>query len=151
MHTKIERFGSTPMGTFGILRTHNDMDLAFSCLTVERPWLDNKPMISCVPAGDYALEPHDSRRFSNTFALIGETVSHWPEEGVRRSACLVHAANHWQQVNGCIALGATHGFVDGQWAILNSRATVGEWLDLLHSVDESHTLSIEWKSYQLCF
>jgi len=132
------------MGTFGELEIYNDMEPAFKCFTVERPWLNNQAMISCVPAGDYLLDTHSSTRFGETFALVGETVSHWAKPGIARSTCLIHTANHWQQVNGCIGLGQALGFVDNQWAVLNSKKTVNEFLELLHSVKETHTLTIEW-------
>jgi len=149
MHSDIIRYGSTPMGTFGELITWVDMDASFSAYTMERPWLNNQAMISCFPAGDYTLVPHESKRYGKTFAIVGETVSHFPEDGKARSTCLVHSANHMNHVKGCVGLGEALGFVQGQWAVLNSSKTVKEWLKLLNSSEGSHTLSVKWANQSL--
>ena len=135
------------MGTFGELTLFNDVDANFKCYTVERPWLNNQSMISCVPSGIYILEKHASKKYSDTFALVGGTVSHFTEEGKARSCCLIHSANHYESVNGCIGLGESLGFVQGNWAVLNSGKTVKELLSILNGADEQHTLSVVWQGY----
>ena len=68
---------------------------AFQCYTIELPWLNNKPQVSCIPEGEYFLEkryaPHLGRHL---------LVTHVPG----RELILVHAANDaLQELKGCIA------------------------------------------------
>ena len=46
----VERFAYTPMGTFGKMRYKG-----FECFTVELPWENNAPYISCIPTGIYPI------------------------------------------------------------------------------------------------
>lgn len=144
MHIHIKRYGSTPIGTFGELKVYNDVDVAFECFTVERPWLDNEPFKSCIPADNYVLEAHDYGKYSGTFAIVGGTVSHQQEEGYKRFACLFHSANRMGDVVGCIGLGERLGAVYGDWAVLSSKGAMTEFIKVLKSIDEQHTLTIEW-------
>lgn len=88
---------------YGYLRFPDGMVLT----TVERPWYDNEPHISCVPEGTYQLVPHSTARFPDTWALVNHAlgVAHQPTPGVRRSAILIHAANVADELEGCIAPG----------------------------------------------
>ena len=63
--------------------------------TIELPWLDNKPGISCIPEGTYNLKLRYSRKFK-THILI---------EGVEnRKLILFHPANNaLEELRGCIA------------------------------------------------
>ena len=104
-------------GTFGLLE---DLGGALRLYTVERPWLGNRPSVSCVPTGDYTLEEHSSRRFPKTWALVGRTVSHFPA-GKARSAVLFHAGNRPADLRGCIAPGLVLGTLHGRAAVTSSR------------------------------
>ena len=46
--------------TLGILRDEKGNPI---CKTLENPWLDNKPNVSCIPAGDYVCEVDNAGRF----------------------------------------------------------------------------------------
>lgn len=113
----IERFAYSPMGTFGRLFV-GDVEL----YTVEPPWMDNQVGISCVPEGEYWLEPHSSQKFPDTWALVGETVSHWPNEGKPRSAILFHVGNTMIDVRGCIAPGMFLN--EHAWGVISSRTAM---------------------------
>lgn len=54
----LDRTESCDEGTFGWLRVLNEItaEEVFSCATVELPWRDNKPMVSCIPAGIYVFK-----------------------------------------------------------------------------------------------
>ncbi len=106
--------------TLGILSfdTHN-------LFTLERPWMNNQPRISCIPPGTYRLEPHHSRRFPDHYALIGGTVSHYPDADHVRSAILMHAANKASQLQGCIAPGYKANFEPQPFQVERSRAALG--------------------------
>jgi len=120
----LERFAYTPWGVFGRL-VYGD----FRAFTVERPWVNNKARESCIPDGKYQMQWYNSPKFGPTWALIGDTVSLFPEAGKARAAVLIHKGNTMDDLLGCIALGSTLGTVNGKWAVLNSTATVNTFLE----------------------
>lgn len=66
--------------------------------TVERPWIDNKPFVSCIPLGTYTVKKRDG---SNADLKYPEA---WEVLGVEgRSGILFHIANRPCEVYGCIA------------------------------------------------
>jgi len=65
------------------------------CFTIELPWLDNRPRVSCVPEGKYALRQRNSAKFGQHLELANV-------EG--RSLILIHPANDAsKELLGCIA------------------------------------------------
>jgi len=105
-------------GTLGVLSLGQDSRL----FSLERPWLDNLPFFSCVPAGEYALVRHWTEDHPDTWALVGETVSHQPDPGKPRSAVLFDIANQASELEGCIALGLRAGFgEDGRMRVVDSK------------------------------
>lgn len=137
----IERFvdyGTREEGTFGRL-TYGD----FTCYTVEPMWADNKPRVSCIPPGYYFLERHMSPRFGDSAIIYGGTVSKSPQAGFERNLILVHPANMSSQLEGCIGLGSVLGELEGVTAVLNSRNTVGKFVNLLEH-DRIYELRIIW-------
>jgi hypothetical protein len=101
MELKLERQEYTSSSTIGSIY----LDGEFVCYSLELPYKDNRPFISCIPPDDYDLVPHNSDRHPNHFALIGGTVSHFPEPGKERSTILIHKGNFPHEINGCIAVG----------------------------------------------
>lgn len=106
-----------------------------SYATIERPWLANPAgrggvrRESCVPDGEYRLVPHDSARFPGTYALINPELGVWhrrrpAHQAWGRTAILVHAGNRVRDVVGCIALGMSHGRLDGERAVVQSQAAM---------------------------
>ena len=86
----------TPFGCVGKLYASGML----FCETIERPWLDNIPFMSCIPAGQYKVYPHVSPKFGNCFIVVGGTVGKYTGE---RTHILFHAANVPKQLAGCIA------------------------------------------------
>lgn len=119
----LERFAYTPWGTFGRL-VYGD----FRAFTVERPWVNNEVRKSCVPEGMYDLQWYNSPKFGPTWALVGDSVSLFPEAGKKRSAILIHVGNTMDDLLGCISPGATLGTVNGKWAVLSSGPTLKKFL-----------------------
>ena len=69
--------------------------LVFLCHTIELPWKNNKRNISCIPEGEYEIEPRFSKRFQHH--LIFKNVK-------GRSYILFHPANDAiKDLEGCIA------------------------------------------------
>lgn len=122
MKVVITRGPSTDAGTFGVLRAERD-SLVFTCYTGELPWRDNKPNISCIPAGLYVVTRYASSRFGNTY-LVNDVS--------RRSGILFHAANYFgnrdiglrTDVEGCIGLGMGKAKLNGQAGLTHSRHAI---------------------------
>ena len=65
------------------------------CNTIELPWKENEPRVSCIPEGGYELTKRYSRRFGWHLLLHGV-----PD----RSLILIHAYNDaLKESKGCIA------------------------------------------------
>lgn len=80
-----------PTGVNGILL----LDGVELCKTIELPWLENRPRISCIPAGRYQIKKRCSVKFNWHFELV---------DVPGRSAILIHPANHAAlELKGCIA------------------------------------------------
>lgn len=69
--------------------------------TIERPWKDNKPNISCIPAGTYRCVLSMSPRFRR---MLYEVQNVPNRAGIR-----IHVANWASELHGCIAVGLVHG------------------------------------------
>jgi len=67
--------------------------------TIERPWLDNSPNVSCIPGGTYPLHRVNSPKFGPGMWEIGPVPN--------RSHILIHVANSVDDVIGCVGLGKT--------------------------------------------
>jgi len=106
----LKRFAYTPMGTFGTITFGDGLQL----YTVERPWLGNKPNVSCIPVGKYICKPRKYFRGGyDAFEVVGIP---------NRSHILFHVGNTMQDVQGCIALCSNLGTVKGIWGGVQSRA-----------------------------
>ena len=110
---------------------------------IEKPWRNNEPFNSCIPAGCYTLQSFDSPRFGSTWAIVGGTVAKFKGQA-ERYACLFHAANYGKQVEGCIGLGLTSGETeDKALAVWTSKKAMAKFFALLEHED-THTLIIRW-------
>jgi len=142
MKIHLTRFGSIPgIGTFGELKI--GMERFF---TVEKEWLDNEKFVSCVPSGVYELERHDSKKYSNVWALVSERlgVLHY-DKSAKRYACLIHAANYPSDVSGCIGPGKLLMHLNGRLGVNYSRDAIAR-LRLHLNTGGTHTLNIKWEN-----
>lgn len=140
------RDGSLPgIGTFGTLVLGSK-----TFCTVEREWLNNEKYISCVPAGYYTLEVHNSLKYPDTLALVGATVSHYPGDK-KRYACLFHQANYPEDVSGCVGLGDSLTYINGMLGVTNSANAMREFKRLVKlGSDDANTgvLNISWRKHR---
>lgn len=121
----IFRSKPTIYGTEGFLYTAN-----FSCYTLELPWKDNQPNISCIPKGEYEVVVRNSPRFGKVYHVT---------EVKNRQHILIHAGNLAgdeskglkTHVKGCILLGKYRGILEKQRAVLCSRPTVRAFMNAL--------------------
>lgn len=109
---------STPQGTPGKLFLNN-----LICYTMELPWKDNLPQISCIPEGSYLCEWKKSPKFGYCYHIKGVP---------NRGNILVHPGTFagseidgWRtHSHGCLLPCTRIGKMDGQLAGLLSLPMV---------------------------
>lgn len=108
----LNRFASTPQGTPGRLGEF---------YTMERPDLDNVPMLSRIPSGKYdcVLTWYHKGGY-NTYEIT---------DVESRTRILLHKGNRMVDVNGCIALGMEFGTLGGELAVLHSEIAFNKFMD----------------------
>lgn len=107
----LKRFANTPQGTPGRMGDF---------YTMERPDLDNVPMLSRIPAGEYdCVRTWYHRGGYDTYEIT---------DVPGRSRILFHVANRMVDVNGCVGLGMQFGVLGGELAVLNSRDAFGMFM-----------------------
>jgi len=80
-----------PTGTNGLLLLNGEK----VCSTIELPWKNNAPQVSCIPEGRYALQKRYSRKFCWHLQVMDV-----PD----RELILIHPANNALiELQGCIA------------------------------------------------
>ncbi len=114
LQRKTERDG----GTFGIIYNEAMERLAVS---LELPWKDNQHQISCIPVGEYDLEPITHWRLGNVLRVLNV-----PD----RDGILIHSANLPKELLGCIAPGQFYGQIAGENGIIDSRKALESLLIL---------------------
>lgn len=116
----LSRFAYSPIGVFGSLLVGGHQ-----LYSVERPWLDNRPVISCIPEGIYTCVPK---------AFIHGGYPAVEVTGVPgRTAILFHIGNTINDLKGCIALGFGLGSIDGLWAVTASKAAFDHFMSIYGS------------------
>lgn len=136
----LTRLRRSDQGTEGILTVP---ELGFSCATLELPWRDNRPNISCVLAGSYHLAWRVSRKWKAFH------IQNVPD----RSFILLHSGNFAGAVKkgfktnvlGCVLLGRRFGWLQGQRAVLVSKATVRKFNNLMAGKNARITIKEQWE------
>ena len=106
--------------TLGIL-TYGD----FKCFTLELPWKNNEVNVSCIPeALAYQGEKYTSPANGNVIAI---------NNVLNRTYIQIHSANFLRQLKGCIAVGDSIKFLDGDSLpdVTNSKNTLKSLLAVL--------------------
>lgn len=85
--------------TYGKLRVEASNGAIFECVTLENPWRNNKPFVSCILAGKYPLERHSGTKYHATFKIVDEAL------GGLRDTILFHWGNWEWDTEGCILTG----------------------------------------------
>lgn len=122
--------------TFGVLTHALTGDRI--CWTME-PGLRDRDFPR-VPTGFYSLVKFISAQdwIGQTFALVGRHVSKYQEPGVDRYEILIHAGNEDDDTQGCIIPGLSRGELNGEPAVLSSRAATNTVLDLISTFDRAY-------------
>lgn len=118
----LTRIGSSPEGTFGIVKT----DTGQKWCSGELPWRNNQPEKSCIPVGTYLCVWRPSEKFHECYHVTGV-----PE----RTMIEIHPANFMGDKKlgykcdllGCIAIGQEIGPLEGQKALLQSRSAISQF------------------------
>lgn len=137
MHMILQRAFKDDTVTIGMLKV-DGVDHS-PIYTLENPWKDNKPWVSSIPAGDYAVSRRLSRKFGNCFEVFAV-------DG--RSDILIHAGNTERDTSGCILVGMKAGKLFNQKeekhlpAVLASRDAMTYLHELLKHND-NFTLTIK--------
>lgn len=147
MNIVITRKQSTSSGTPGELVAMNPAGETFTCNTLELPWQDNTPGVSCIIDDSYGATIWHSDHLDCDVLRL--------EDKHGRQNCLIHCGNFAgdvsqgmeTQVHGCTLVGSRYGSLanddgDTQLAILNSRVTLARLIAFVGSGE--HTVSYQW-------
>ena len=113
----VQRDSQDAVRTFGVMFTD---DGTKECETIEKPWDNNAPGTSCIPAGSYTARLRYSPHHG--FAVFGLV------DVPNRSDIEIHAANLASQLLGCIALGESRGQINGVDAVMASQHAVDTFM-----------------------
>ena len=97
MEVVILRTYNTDFVTIGQLFFRNKQKLIDKVVTLELPWKDNKPNVSCIPVGKYKVKKTYSPHFGKD---MWEVLNVQDRSGIR-----IHIANYVSELKGCIAPG----------------------------------------------
>ena len=107
---------------------------------IERGDRNNEQNVSNVPTGTYPLVYELSPKFGMVWEL---------KDVPGRSECKIHAANLWDQINGCIAPGTYLGELnnDGYYDTLASGDALKRFNSSLQDVEDKGTTITIFNSY----
>lgn len=136
------RHSNTIYGMFGTIDFEGN-----KFYTIECPWRNNLPNISCIPTGEYECEFTYSPSFSKPLYLVKNVP--------RRSGVRIHSGNVagmqskklLTHFHGCIGLGFGYGTVYRQPAILNSVGAVRKFQELMQGEPFILRITGEFESY----
>ncbi|PSR57252.1 hypothetical protein AHMF7605_10485 [Adhaeribacter arboris] len=104
----------------------------YNCKSLELPWRNNKPKVSCIPPGIYQVVKRNSPKYGDHFHI---------QDVPGRDYILIHQGNYHTDILGCILPGQAHTDIngDGLRDVTNSKNTLRMLLSLF---PESFTLTI---------
>ena len=82
---------------------------------LERPWRDNRPNQSCIPADTYTVD-YLHRSGSGKYRQV-----YWVRSVPGRSGILFHAGNRVEHTLGCLLPGMRRASLGGRPAVLDSQ------------------------------
>ena len=137
MKLELIRHKDNGVQTVGTLSIWDGDVIIFSCKTLELPYKDNEKNISCIPAGKYPIKHRESKKYGKHLHI---------QKVTGRTYILMHSANFFHQLEGCIAVGKEFMHIDDdqQIDINASRLTLKRIVSLL-DVDEEHKIVIKNK------
>ena len=121
------RFPSRPDGTFGALCDADANGIFPFCVTVERPWADNRPQESCIPLGEYLCKRVNSPKFGETFEITNVPG---------RTHILIHKGNYYTDSIGCLIVASQWEPINGVNAIQGSGNAFAEFMGRIGADNE---------------
>jgi hypothetical protein len=126
--------------TTGELSLYHGDILLYRCKTVELPWKDNEPQVSCIPEATYnvsVVAATDKIKYRHL----------WVENVPKRSGIKIHVANYTRQLRGCIAPGISHADIDKD-GIMDVTSSTKAMADIMAVVDKEgkHTFPLTIKT-----
>lgn len=135
----LRRILMTEHSTQGVV-THDGKIL---CVSIERPWLDNKPNVSCIPAcrpydqgWHYIVRREDSPKF-------GPGTWHVQGVGVRTHIIFGHVGNWAKDVAGCMAFGMSFAPRIKEGFIASSGEAVSNFKEYTQAWDEFRLVIVD--------
>lgn len=123
MRMHLNRISYTGEGTFGVLKLNS---IPFA-VTLELPWKNNEPFVSCIPEGSYNCHRYTSEKWPNTFQVSNVSG---------RTYILFHRANTIADLQGCIGIAEEFGVLRSKPAILSSGRGFNEFLELTKDINK---------------
>jgi len=128
--------------TLGKWISYENGNVIFACDTIELPYKNNAPQISCIPKGVYDVVYRESKKYPRHYHIL---------DVPNRDFILVHQANFVGSPNpktrkpdllGCIGVGNGYGDINGDGIVelLRSTPTLKRLLEVMGK--ESFTLTI---------
>ena len=125
---RILRITSRSDGMFGVAIYDDGSEPLPFALTGEDAWKENKPGISCIPAGAYTARRYDSPKFGYEVFLLVDVHG--------RSDIELHVGNTQQDIEGCIYIGASYEVFHGTCGLGGSKAAFAEFMQLFAGREE---------------
>lgn len=98
------------------------------CVTLERPWLDNAPMISSIPAGEFTFHRRLSPKRGYDVFITQDVPG--------RSDIEIHKGNLPTDSEGCILVGSHFGDLGAKHGIIGSAEAFERFMDRMRGVDQ---------------
>lgn len=117
------RVGQSNRGTFGVLRQGH---VPFA-LTMEEPWRENQPSVSCIPSGRYRCKRVRSPKFGDTFEITSVPG---------RTHILFHKGNDLDDTEGCVMVAEEFSGTFDHPMVVSSQRGYGEFMALLKDEQE---------------
>lgn len=128
---RLVRVAETADATFGVLiapdlNSPNPIAGEPFAVTLEPPWKDNAPNVSCIPAGLYAIKGINSPKYGYTFEVA---------DVPGRTHILFHKGNAAAHTKGCVLVGEQfERLPDNIPGILASRPGYREFMFRLRGI-----------------
>lgn len=119
----LSRFFHGKSATVGALRVGD-----FKAYTIERPWMNNKINVSCIPTGVYVIRRGTFGRKYENFEL---------QKVPDRTAIEMHVANFAADVRGCIGLGDDYIASPQNVMVKNSKNTFTAFMAAMSGIEEA--------------
>lgn len=130
----IHRVTQIEAGTFGLLMVDTTLPI---CNTLELPWLNNKPFLSCPPLGSWVMNRFQSPKYGDVFEIIckgrDKLLLHWGNTVVDNP----NTEKNEKQSDGCVILGEGIDPVNDGYGVTNSKAAFQEFMGRLKGVTQA--------------